>query len=107
MRGDVLQQTTQPAHSRDERDDQPEAQQNKFGRSMTAPARTMLSVHVSHGPAGAEHGFLNDFDHDFMGQAIRGACAFPAIVGDARREAKSANRLQRQLELGSLPCPSV
>jgi hypothetical protein len=95
VRGDVLQQTTQPAHRRDERDDQPEAQQHKFRRSMTAPARTMLSVHLSTSPTGAENGFLNDFDHDFMGQAIRSACAFPAIVGDARREAESANRLQR------------
>jgi hypothetical protein len=62
---------------------------------MAAPARTMLSVHQSTSPTGAENGFLNDFDHDFVGQAIRSACAFPAIVGDARREAESANRLQR------------
>jgi hypothetical protein len=95
VRGDVLQQTTQPAHRRDERDDQPETQQHKFGRSMTASARTILSVHLSTSPTGAENGFLNDFDHDFMGQAIRSACAFPAKVGDAWREAESANRLQR------------
>ena len=52
----------------------------------------------------AEDGCLNEFEHDLVGEAPRCAGAVSTILNDVSRESKGVERLQREVELGAIPC---